>query len=176
MVIIRKRHYSYYYFFVTIVILLTTSMLFTDAAWPTKGSGNQYNSLTAFGRLLGGYTQKVIDSRVLNRLCRLCEVAKRKGKKVRKHDCIKNFTGSAKAMEAEAIFQMVTSAPSLGHVVHWLVSDDDSVMRAHLRHPLQPDPNDTAAVQRQKMKKDKGRLPPWIQEPVFMADPTHHNK
>ena len=50
-------------------------------------------------------------------------------------------------------------------VVGWIVSEDDFVMRAHLRHKRDPDNN-----------QDKGKLPEWIHEPKFLANPGHRLK
>ena len=78
-----------------------------------------------------------------------------------KHECIANYTGSSKGMESFAIVEMVKMAPSHGFVVGWLVSDDDSTMRAHLHHA--------------RNHRD-GKLPEWFLTPVFLADPSHRIK
>ena len=44
-------------------------------AWPTKGSGKSYNSHTGFGNMVGGYSNKILFSKILCRLCRRCNVA-----------------------------------------------------------------------------------------------------
>ena len=132
--------------------------------WPTKGSGRSYNSHVGFGQCVGGYTKKVVSSVILGRLCRYCD-ASPDSHKVKKHECVKNWTGSSKSMESAAILQMVMNSVLSGFIVKCIVSDDDSVMRAHLRHVKTPGD-----------KKDKGKLPIWFHEPKFMADPTHRNK
>ena len=134
--------------------------------WPTKGSGKSYNSNTGFGAFCGGYTNGVIISRVLCRRCRVCEIAKRKHTPPQMHDCIQNYSSeaSSKGMEPLAILEMAVEAPTRGFVMDWIVSDDDSVMRAHLKH------NKGGGT------KDKGKLPIWICEPDFMADPGHRKK
>ena len=99
-------------------------------AWPTKGSGSNYNSHTGVGNAMGGYSKKVLDSHIWNRLCRQCDVARRRNKKVRGHVCIKNWSESSKSMESAAIFEIVVRAPTKGYVVERLCSDDDNVMRA----------------------------------------------
>ena len=104
--------------------------------WPTKGSGKSYNSNTGFGAFCGGYTKGVIISRVLCRRCRVCEIAKRKHTPPKMHDCIQNYSSeaSSKGMEPLAILEMAVEAPTRGFVMDWMVSDDDSVMCAHLKH------------------------------------------
>ena len=135
--------------------------------WPTKGTGSNYNSHTGFGSFIGAYSQKIIMSVIFCRRCRVCEVAKRKHTPVRKHECVQNWPtdGSSKSMESAAILLMACkSVEQRAFVMHWIVSDDDNVTRAHLRHL---DPTN---------KKDKGKLPKWVYEPTFMADPGHRKK
>ena len=134
--------------------------------WPTKGSGKSYNSNTGFANFLGVYTKGVLSSQIYCRRCRVCENAKKKHTPPNKHDCVQNWATdlSSKSMEPAAILKIVTEAPSRGYIVHWIVSDDDSVMRAHLKHKTSTS------------KTDKGKLPIWIMQPHFMADPGHRNK
>ena len=68
-------------------------------------------------------------------------------------------------MDATAIMHMaMISVTEHKFVMRWIVSDDDNVMRAHLRYPKRDD------------KKDKGKLPAWVYQPEFMADPGHRKK
>ena len=64
-------------------------------------------------------------------------------------------------MESATILRMVQEAPSHGFIVGWLVSDDDSVMRAHLHH---------------RANHPDGKLPEWFLTLVFLADPSHRIK
>ena len=133
--------------------------------WPTKGTGSNYNSHTGFGSFMGAYTHKVLMSKVFCRRCRFCENAKRKNSPVKAHKCVQNYPTdqSSKSMEAAAILDMaIHSAQQMKFVVSAIVSDDDSTMRAHLRHKVDPNNN-----------KDKRKLPQWVLEPTFLADPSH---
>ena len=116
--------------------------------------------------MVGGYSNKILFSKILCRLCRRCNVAMRLGCKPKKHDCIKNWDGTSKRMEAQAILDMCTQCPYLrSFVCWWIVSDDDSSMRAVLCHPCSP-PN----------PNEKGMLPAHIIKPEFKADPSHRLK
>ena len=87
---------------------------------------------------------------------------------VRNHDCIQNWNSnqSSKSMEAACILHLaINSVPDRGFVMRMIISDDDNVMRAHLRHPNV-----------KKSRLDKGKLPIWIYEPYFTADPGHCKK
>ena len=133
--------------------------------WPTKGSGKSYNSHTGFGHQIGCYTSKVLNSIILCRYCKTCERAKQTNIKAREHDCIKNWDASSKAMEPHGILDLVcNSATDRGYVTDWIVSDDDTSMRAILKHKKTD--SDT----------DKGKLPSHIPEPIFKADPSHRVK
>ena len=124
--------------FVNHLFCIITLTLLLDMAWPTKGSGTQYNSHTGFGNMVGCYCKKVIGSKVLSRLCRICENAKSAGLKAKKHKCVKNWdwNESSKKMEAAAILQMLVESPAeRGIFISWIVSDNDSVMRAVCSHP-----------------------------------------
>ena len=134
--------------------------------WPTKGTGRNYNSHTGFGCFVGAYNKKILMSHIYSRRCRICEIAKRKFTPVRKHDCIQNWASDApsKNMEAAAILHMAINCVFLGFIMGSIISDDDSVMRAHLKHVNDTDP------------KHKGKLPIWIHEPEFLADPGHRKK
>ena len=67
-------------------------------------------------------------------------------------------------MEAATILHIViNSVPESNFIIRWIVSDDERIMRAHLCHPKY-DP------------REKGKLPVWVVEPEFMADPGHRKK
>lgn len=68
-------------------------------------------------------------------------------------------------MEPGAILDMVINAPKNGYIIGAIVSDDDSTMKAQLKHKKNP-----------QNPKDKGKLPLWIPEPTFLADPSHRVK
>lgn len=86
--------------------------------WPTKGTGMNYNSHCVFGE-------------IYCRRCRLCEAAKGKNIPANKHDCVQNLLSgqSSESMEASAILEL-----AINSVIKRIVSDDDNVMRAHLRY------------------------------------------
>ena len=135
--------------------------------WPTKGTGKNYNSHTGFGHFMGAYTQKVLMSKIFCRRCRFCLSVQRKDVQVKAHNCVQNYPTdeSSKGMEAAAILDMsINCITERKFVMRTIVSDDDSVMRAHVRHKISD------------AKSDKGKLPPWIHQPDFMADPSHRIK
>ena len=71
------------------------------------------------------------------------------------------LTGSSKAIEARAALDMVIELHDLGIIVEYIVSDDDSTMRAHLKH-----------IGTEKYAK----LPLQVNPPSFLCDPSHSIK
>ena len=102
--------------------------------------------------------------------CRKCDSAEKRGEEAEEHGCPKKFEGSSKSMEASAILKMVEDALyNRDFIVDVTVSDDDSIVRAVLKHPL-------IGVRGQVLKTSKGKLDEKIPEPSFLADPSHRVK
>ena len=59
------------------------------------------NALSGRGAIIGFMTGKCIDYGIKNKVCKFCSKAEEKGQEPSKHDCRKNFSGSAKAMEPQ---------------------------------------------------------------------------
>ena len=77
-------------------------------------------------------------------------------------DCPRNYlTGSSKAMEASAALELLLQLWALGVEIEFIVSDDDSTMRAHLKH-----------IGTHK----NGKLPLHILMPLFLCNPSHRIK
>ena len=70
-------------------------------------------------------------------------------------------------MDDSAILKMVEDAfYNLFFIVDVIVSDDDSTMRAVLKHPFK-------GARGQVLKSPKGKLDEEIPKPSFLADPSH---
>ena len=73
-------------------------------------------------------------------------------------------------MEASDILKMVEDALyNCFFVIDVIVSDNDSTMRAVIKHP-------TIGVQFQVLKTSKGKFDEEISEPSFLADTSHRVK
>ncbi|CAC5357764.1 unnamed protein product [Mytilus coruscus] len=79
----------------------------TDTCWQKKGSGRSYNSLSGVSTLIGTKTGKVVDHRLRISSCKICEKARSKEMIPRKHQCRKNWSGSAKGMEPDMVVEML---------------------------------------------------------------------
>ncbi|XP_066593220.1 uncharacterized protein [Prorops nasuta] len=80
-----------------------------DMSWPKRGNGRNYDSLSGFGTFIGHLSGKVIDFGVRNKKCKKCSL----GHNQEDHNCRLNFSGSAKAMEADVAATIVQSSESM---------------------------------------------------------------
>ena len=77
-------------------------------------------------------------------------------------DCPRNYlTGSSKAMEANSALDIILELHKKGVLVEYIVSDDDSTMRAHLKH---------------EGTSKNAALPKDVHQPIFLCDPSHRIK
>ena len=85
--------------------------------------------------------------KVFSKTCRTCQFSAKKNVTV-EHECVKNYVGSSKGMETEAIFRLCIEyweGKNIG--IGIVVSDDDSTMRAHLTH-LHKENNEAGIVEK----------------------------
>ena len=92
--------------------------------WLKRGRAN--DSLTGHGAIMGSKTKKVLDYSCANKLCRICESARSKGKEPAHHDCRQNHKGSSKSMEPEVGVRLFKDAPNHGVKYSVFIGDDDS--------------------------------------------------
>jgi uncharacterized CHY-type Zn-finger protein len=113
--------------------------------------------------LIGALIKKVLDSVIYNKKFGTCmKHYSQYGSydKVKKHEFVRNYEGTSKAMEAAAIVEMLCRAPEKLNVsICTVVSDDDSNGRAKARHVT-----------------NGGKLPLTIEQPTFLADPSHRKR
>ena len=103
--------------------LFPLSVLY-DMQWLKRGRAN--DSLTGHGAIMGSKTKKVLDYSCANKLCRICESARSKGKDPASHDCRQNQKGSSKSMEPEVGVSLFNDAPNYGVKYSVFIGDDDS--------------------------------------------------
>jgi hypothetical protein len=122
--------------------------------------GKYGSSTDGHGLLVGALTKKVLDSIVYNKKCGMCTkhfAQTGTYQHVKNHRCIKNYGGTLKGMEAQALVALLERAPEKYNVsICTIVSDDDSKGRAKAQHV-----------------SNGGQLTLVIKEPSFFADPSH---
>ena len=136
-----------------------------DMGWQKRSSGNRYDSLSGHAFMIGARSNKIIECNVSSKLCMKCHHAERLNKQADTHDCPKNYEASSKAMEADAALTLYKSIfdNSDGSVaIAFIVADDDSSMRAKLRH--------------KSPTHKTGSLPDIMPPPGWLADPSHRCK
>jgi len=134
-----------------------------DMGWQVRSSGGKYGSTSGHAFLIGALSKKILDSVIYTKRCAICSGHEsRTGtlEGVKAHTCVKNFEGSSKSMEAAALIQMIIRMPEeKGISVCCIISDDDSCGRARARN-----------------MNNGGQLPANIEEPTFLADPSHRKR
>ena len=115
---------------------LTKIAVSYDMGWSKRSSGRRYDSQSGHAHILGMHTKKILNSYVYNKVCRTCKRAEVTGREVREHHCAHNYAydRSSKSMESEAILHMAKVAPDSGYLIGTIISDDDTNMRATLKH------------------------------------------
>ena len=107
------------------------------------GAGKKISSIRRYdssGRhdfIIGGRSKGIVGMVFYYKACRKCDSTEKRGKESEEHECPNNFDGISKSMEASAILKMVEDA-LYNHffIIDVIVSDDDSTMKAVLKHPL----------------------------------------
>ena len=135
--------------------------------WQKRSSGRRYNSSSGHAFIIGGREKGIIGMVLYSKACRKCDSTEKIGEESEEHECPKNFEGISKSMEASANLKMVEDA-YYNHffIIDVIVSDDDSTMRAVLKHP-------SICARGQVLKTSKGKLDVQIPEPYFLEDPSH---
>ena len=152
----------------------------TDMGWQGRGS----QSLSGHAFFVGHYTRKPIAWKLYSKRCTVCQRATTGV--IRVHDCSKNYDGSSKAMEANAVLEMYVHLYQQQHVrTELIIADDDSSIKAKLKWSNQDHMtnNNTTIVPKVlskhgklRTRPDKGGVPGDIPEPMFGADPNHRTK
>jgi len=135
-----------------------------DMGWNKRSSGNRYDSLSGHALAIGCLSNKILNVVVSSKICRLCSISNENGEEPPEHVCPQNYEGSSKAMEADAALTLYKDIYNKsGKRIHLqaVVADDDSSMRALLKH---------------RCNNPKGRLPEDMNEPDWLADPSHRTK
>lgn len=135
-----------------------------DAGWQKRGTGRSYQSLSSHMLSIGCYTKGIVALVQFGKKCKQCEWIEKSGV-FKEHDCARNYEGSSKGMESKGALEMVTQIWETGRAwVNTVVSDDDSSIRAILKH-------DSGE------KNCKGKLASFIYSvDQFLCDKLHRKK
>jgi hypothetical protein len=164
-----------------------------DMAWQQRNSGNRYASSSGHALLVGKFTRKPLMLCIKSKVCNYCKAWKKKHGDLEdalEHDCRMNHDGSSGAMEPVACLEMVVFVHEKKHCdVVYICCDNNASTRSLLKWRNADYMNNTNTTEPPKVpisrgpnkgklqvRPDKGRLPPTVPEPVFIADPNHRKK
>ena len=157
----------------------------SDTRWDKRGSTRAYNSLSGCSVAFGLRSELPIGIEAMSQVCIKC-------KKGSVHDvdvCPKNYTGSAKGMEAagaaKIVCRLFLNEKENCYIAH-LVTDDDSSVRKILTHSYQElidalqwtidDWPRYGKDGKGAKKTDNGLLPILHAAIKFLADKGHRNR
>lgn len=104
--------------------------------WQKRGNGHSYDSSSGHSTLVGEISGRVMDYEVKRKICYRCS---RKGAWCLRKSCRRNWTGSAKSMEAASAVRMVTESVPLETAqvkIGTLIGDEDSSTAAAIRRAV----------------------------------------
>lgn len=105
--------------------------------WQKRGSGRSYDSKSGVGTLIGNNTGKICAFGVRQSDCRICNrVVDGNKDNILPHNCTKNWSGSAKAMEPDVGIHLIKSVENQGVKVSTIIMDDDTTTMARIRQDL----------------------------------------
>jgi len=105
--------------------------------WNKRSFGNMYDYLSGHASFIGCLSQKIITTIVTAKQCRTCSSHEIKRIESPEHNYPKQYTVSSKATEANAvmsIYEDLYSDSKKNIALQYIVSDDDSSVRALLKH------------------------------------------
>ena len=72
-----------------------------------RNNCNHCNSFSGQGFLVKYHSRKILAAQVTSKKCSVCSSAKAKEEEPHKHECLRNYRGSSKAMEADGALSLV---------------------------------------------------------------------
>ena len=165
----------------------------SDMGWQQKGSGHAFNSPSGHASYTGKYTRKALCVCVKSKICSGCDTLPRRGIEgpAPRHSCVKNHFGSSGAMESAAALEMIVDLYDNKRVIlEKIVADDDSSTKAvltwnnadymrlnnEMKPPQVPITRGPRKGELQDRPEGVGRLPGYMEEPLWAADPNHRKK
>ena len=139
--------------------------VYFDMGWSKRSSSNIHDSISGHALKIDFLSDKILTTTVSSKICIAFSKAENIGEKSPDHICPKNYEGSSKVMEADAVLHLYKSMfynSNKQLTLKAIVADDDLVIRSLLRY--------TSTVNK------GGKLPKKILEPEWLADPSHRTK
>ena len=129
-----------------------------------RSYGNRCDSLSGHTLMIGCLSKKIITGIVSSNICRQCSKEEENDTEPPQHVCSRNYNGSSKAMEVDAVLHLyIEIFERLSKMLYLktIVADDDSSMRVLFKH---------------QNNNTKDRLPEEMIEPEWLSDPSRRTK
>ncbi|XP_052075942.1 uncharacterized protein LOC127714036 [Mytilus californianus] len=108
-----------------------------DMCWQKRGSGRSYSSSSGVGTAIGQLTGKILDYDLRVTHCAICHSAEKAKLDAKPHNCQKNWSKSAKAMESSTGASLMENIEEVSGVpVDVLIMDDDSATLSRVKEAL----------------------------------------
>src|SRR5207253_3921030 len=104
-----------------------------DGSWTKRSYGHSYTALSGCAVVISAYTGKILYIGIRNKFCCICKRSENKGKTPPEHQCFRNWSGSASAMETDIIIEAFQKSISMHGVMYKeYVGDGDSSVFANI--------------------------------------------
>ncbi|CAC5380286.1 unnamed protein product [Mytilus coruscus] len=108
-----------------------------DMCWQKRGSGRSYSSSSSVETAIGQLTGKIIDYDLRVTHCAICHSAEKAKRDAKPHNCQKNRSKSAKAMESSTGASLMENIEKVSGVrVDVVIMDDDSATLSRVKEAL----------------------------------------
>ncbi|CAC5421913.1 unnamed protein product [Mytilus coruscus] len=105
--------------------------------WQKRGTGRSYSSSSGVGTAIGQLTGKILDYDLRVTHCAICHSAEKAKRDAKPHNCQKNWSKSAKAMESSTGASLMETIEEVSGVpVDVLIMDDDSATLSRVKEAL----------------------------------------
>ena len=107
-------------------------------------------------------SRKIIQCRELKNVCHVSG-SRRDRPEIKAHHCLRNYSGSSKGMEPDAVLEAYEDLFRKGQrkvFIGNIIADDDSSMRSYLRHKSHNDPKGALLQHLPQVKLANTSLPP----------------
>lgn len=105
--------------------------------WQKRGSGRSYSSSSGVGTAIGQLTGKILDYDLRVTHCAICHSAEKAKRNAKPHNCQKNWSKSAKAMESSTGASLMENIEEVSGVpVDVLIMDDDAATLSRVKEAL----------------------------------------
>lgn len=108
-----------------------------DGSWGQRSNGHRYSSASGCAAMVGTRSKKVVYIATRNKRCSACNrntSRLKSNKKINKHKCYKNYSGSSGGMESDVIIEGFQKLYEKGIKFTTVITDGDSTTVSKLKN------------------------------------------